>query len=139
MGQARQVLDQMTAAFEAKDIDMLARLYAPDAVAVTPDAGEVKGRDEIAEWARQFFVAFPDVTWEMLAEHEDGDAAIDEGYVVGTHTGPMAMPGGDVAPTGKRIHLRECDVAVVRDGLIREHRFYYDQAEMLEQLGLTPA
>jgi ketosteroid isomerase-like protein len=30
-------------------------------------------------------------------------------------------------------------VATVRDGRIREHRVYFDQAEFLEQLGLAPS
>jgi predicted ester cyclase len=139
MGNARKVLDRLTAAVEASDTEKLLALYAPDAVAVTPDAGEVKGREEIVEWMRPFMVAFPDLSFDVIAQHEDGDTAIDECYLVGTHTGPLAGPDGDIAPTGKRIHLRECDIAVVVDGQVREHRFYFDQGELLDQLGLTPA
>jgi len=139
MGEARMVLDKITAAVETSDTEKLMALYAPDAVAVTPDAGEVKGREEIVEWMRQFMVAFPDISFDVIAEHEDGDTAVDECYLVATHTGPLSGPEGEIAPTGKRIHLRECDIAVVSDGLVREHRFYYDQGELMEQLGLTPA
>lgn len=139
MGQARDLLDKVTAAMLAKDREALGRCYAPDAIAVTPDSGEVKGREAIVEWFDQFMTAFPDLQFDPIAEHEDGDSAIDEGYVIATNTGPITMPTGEIPPTGKRVRLRECDVAVVSDGLVKEHHFYYDQAEFMEQLGLTPA
>jgi hypothetical protein len=65
--------------------------------------------------------------------------AIDEGYFIGANTGDLRMPGGESMPaTGRQIQVRDCDVVVVEDGLIREHRFYYDQMEFLGQLGLLP-
>ncbi len=82
--------------------------------------------------------AFPDASWEPVAKHEAGDTAIDEGYSFGTNTGPLQMPSGDtLPPTGKRVRLRGCDVATVKDGRIVSHRFYYDQTEFAEQLGLA--
>lgn len=139
MGQARELMDKVTAAVVGGDTEGLGRLYAPDAVAITPDAGELHGRDEIVDYMRTFMTAFPDTHFDMTATNEAGDTAIDEGYLVGTHTGPLATPDGEVPPTGRSIRLRECDVVVVDEGLIREHRFYYDQADFMQQLGLVPA
>ena len=48
----------------------------------------------------------------------------------------MGPDGQSVPATGKQIRVRECDVVIVEDGLIREHRFYFDQMEFLGQLGL---
>ena len=68
---------------------------------------------------------------------QDGNVAIDEGYFAGTHTQPMALPTGEpIAPTGKRVRLRECGVLVVEGGLAVAHRFYFDQLEFVTQLGL---
>jgi predicted ester cyclase len=139
MAQAREVMDKVTAAVVAHDTEALRRLYAAEAVAVTPDIGEVKGRDAVVDWINEFTIAFPDVHFELVGQYEDGDVAIDEGYFVGTHKGPLPMPTGDLAPTGRQVRLRECDIAVVSDGLVSEHRFYYDQAEFMAQLGVTPA
>jgi predicted ester cyclase len=78
--------------------------------------------------------------YEYLAKHESGDVAIDEGHFTGTNTGDIPGPGGESIPaTGKQVRVRECDVVTVDDyGLIREHRFYFDQMELLGQLGLLP-
>jgi ketosteroid isomerase-like protein len=138
MGQARTVMDQMTAAMVSRDMDAAAKVYASDAVAVTPDLGEIRGRDGIIGYLSQFNVAFPDGEYEPLAAHEAGNVAIDEGFFVGTNTGPLPLPDGELPATGKRMRLRTCDIATVEGGMITSHRFYYDQLEFLEQLGLAP-
>jgi ketosteroid isomerase-like protein len=138
MGQARDTLDTMTAAVLKGDLDAMAACYAEDAVAMTPDEGEIKGRDSIMAYLRTFAEALSDLRYEYLQAHESGNVAIDEGWIVGTHTGPLAGPSGEVIePTGRSIRLRECDVVTVENGLITSHRFYFDQMELAAQLGLT--
>ena len=140
MGQARDAADRMTAALTtSRDLKELAECYSENAVAITPDRGELSGRKSIIEHFRQLLDSFTDTQFEHIAKHESGDVAIDEGYFTGTNTGDLVGPDGQSVPaTGKQIRVRECDVVVVEDGLIREHRFYFDQLELLEQLGLLP-
>jgi ketosteroid isomerase-like protein len=138
MAEAREVMDKLTEAIFARDYDAAADLYASDAVAVTPDRGEVRGPQEIVGWAKELLDAFPDARYETLHAHESGDTAIDEGYFTGTNTGPLAAPTGETMPaTGKSVRFRSCDIAVVENGKITSHRFYFDQMEFAEQLGLT--
>jgi predicted ester cyclase len=139
MGEAREVLDLMTAATFAQDWDALRKIYAAEAVAVTPDQGEVVGRPAIIEYLAEWLEAFPDAGFDVLAAHESGDVAIDEGYLVGTHSGRLLLPGGEVAPTGRPIQLRSCHVATVEGLEITSHRFYFDRMELLDQLDLLPA
>jgi len=139
MGEAREVMDRATAAMMAKDPEAAAVCYAADAVATTPDEGEISGREAISKYLVQLIEAFPDVGYEYVQQHESGLVAIDEGYVIGTNTGPLLMPSGESLPaTGKQIRVRSCDVANVEGGLITTHRFYFDQMEFLGQLGLLP-
>jgi ketosteroid isomerase-like protein len=140
MGEAREVMDRFTAAAtESKDFRAVADCYAQDAVAVTPDQGEIRGGDAIADYLRQFTDAFSDIRFEPVAKHEAGNVAIDEGYLTGTNTAPLSMPSGESIPaTGKQIRVRSCDVATVEGGLVTSHRFYFDQMELLGQLGLLP-
>jgi ketosteroid isomerase-like protein len=137
---ARAAMDRMTeTAMVRHDPEALRELYSADCVIETPDAGTLRGRDGIASWFRQFLAAFPDAAWESSYAHETGNVAIDEGFVVGTNTGPLGTPSGEeLAPTGKSIRVRGCDVATVENGLITSHRFYFDQAELLTQLGVAP-
>jgi ketosteroid isomerase-like protein len=137
-GEARRVFDRMTKAVVNHDVEALAGVYAADAIASSPD-GEIRGRDQILAYLKQFLDAFPDLTWEPLHSHESGNTAVDEGFIVGTHTEALTMPNGETIPaTGKKVRFRECDAITVEDGLITSHRFYYDQMDVLGQLGLLP-
>lgn len=139
MAGPRQVLDKLNDALLAKDIKTAAECYAEDAVVIAPDQGEIRGREHILEYHRPFVDAFSDMSFDFVAKHECGNVAIDETVVTGRNTGSLTLPSGEHLPaTGKTMQVRECDVAVVEDGVITSHRFYWDQASFLEQLGLMP-
>jgi ketosteroid isomerase-like protein len=129
-------MNRITDAVMAGDRDALEQLYGPDAVAETPDAGRLEGREAIVDYLMTFQPAFPDASWKPISRHESGDTAIDEGYFVGTHTGVLSTPSGDVPPTGRSCRMRECDLLTVRDGVAVSHRFYFDQLDFMSQLGL---
>jgi ketosteroid isomerase-like protein len=138
VAQARQVMNRVTQAVVDNDLEAAKACYAEDAVVETPDEGTLRGREAIGDWLGRFATAFPDGTYELVAGHEADSTAIDEGFFVGTHTGPLTGPDGqEIPPTGKKIRLRACDCATVEDGVITSHRFYYDQMALLEQLGLS--
>ena len=139
MGQAREVIDRITSAVVSGDRDALLRLYAADAVVEAPDSPRIEGAAAIADYLLTFIRAFPDASFESVTNHESGDVAIDEGVFVGTHTGVLSTPEGDLPPTGRRLRLGECDVLTVENGVAVAHRFYYDQLALMEQLGLTEA
>jgi ketosteroid isomerase-like protein len=140
MGEARDLMDRVTDAFFSSQWDTAAKLYAPDAVADTPDKGEVRGKDNIVAWTKELIDAFPDAKYEPLNEYEAGNTAIDEGFFVGTNTGPLQGPTGETIPaTGKRVRARAVDLATVENGVITSHRFYFDQLDFLGQLGLMDA
>lgn len=139
MGQAREVMDRLTEAAMKGDVDTVSSLHAEDAVSVTPDQGELRGRQQAVDYLTGFRDAFPDMAWEPLHSHEAGNTAIDEGYVTGTHTQPLPMPGQDpIPPTGNSIRIRAADAITVEDGQVTSHRFYFDQMEFMQQLGLLP-
>jgi len=139
MGQAREVMDKLTDTMvEGADVDSLLSLYAEDAVVTTPDEGEIKGHAQVAEYWRTFIGSFSDIGWEPINKLEADHRAVDEGYFVATNTGALKMPTGATVPaTGKRIKMRECDVATVKDGKIVEHHLYFDEADFARQLGLV--
>lgn len=140
MGEAREVMDRLTEALtEHPDLKVIAELYAEDAVAYTPDEGEIRGRDNIVEYWRQMTEAVPEARFDSLHSYEVGDTAIDEGIFSGRNTGPLALPTGDSLPaTGKEVRIRGVDLATVKDGRITEYRLYFDEMEFLGQLGLLP-
>jgi len=136
MGQAREIMDRVSAAVMAGDRDALEQLYAADAVAESPDGPRLQGAAAIADYLLAFKRAFPDASFESMTQYEAGDTAIDEGNLVGTHTGVLSSPEGEVAPTGRSLRLRECDILTVANGRAVAHHFYYDQLDFMSQLGL---
>ncbi|MDQ3932645.1 MAG: nuclear transport factor 2 family protein [Actinomycetota bacterium] len=137
MGEAREALERSTEAFLRGDLEAAANCYAEDAVAVTPDEGEIRGREQIVRYMTEFLRAFPDADYEYLNRYETGSTAIDEGYLVGTNTAELPLPDGrTIAATGMRVRLRECDLVTVEDGLITSHRFYWNHMDFMSQLGL---
>ncbi|GAA4030771.1 ester cyclase [Streptomyces sp. NBC_01352] len=140
MGQAREVMDRLTDALTSHpDLKVIAGLYADDAVAFTPDEGEIRGRDGIVEYWRQMTEAVPEATFETLHAYEAGDTAIDEGIFSGRNTGPLQLPNGEtLPPTQKEIRIRGVDIATVTDGKIVDYRLYFDEMDFLGQLGLLP-
>lgn len=81
-------------------------------------AREVADRltEAIVAWLAGFFEGFPDADYQAIAKHECGDVAIDEGFLVGTHTGTLSTPDGErIEPTGNAVRIRSCDVMEVRD------------------------
>ncbi len=138
MGEARELLDRVTDAFVRGDLEAMSNCYAEDAVVVTPDEGELHGRERILQYHQDFVTAFPDAEYEYLNRYESGDTAIDEGYFVGTNTAELPLPDGrTIAATGIRVRVRECDLVTVEGGLITNHRFYWNQMDFLSQLGLV--
>jgi ketosteroid isomerase-like protein len=140
MGQARELIDRMTQAVVAGDLDTLRETYAPDVVVTTPDAGTLNGIDACIEWNRSFIDAFSDRDFHSERALETQECAIDQGEFIGTHTKPLQLPDGQsVQPTGKQVRLRAVDIATVTNGKIVRHDFYFDQLDMMSQLGLMEA
>lgn len=129
------VVRRHIAAFNARDRD--AEPWSATADLVAPGAA-ISGRDQVLGFLSVFWEAFPDGRLELKQLLVDGDAAAAEGVFVGTHEGVLRTPGGEVAATGRRIAFRWA--ALYRAGgdeLISEHLFF-DQLELLSQLGLAP-
>ncbi|GAA3084208.1 ester cyclase [Streptosporangium carneum] len=135
MTDAREVRDKYTAAFNLHDMDALLRTVSPAGVTVSPE-GLSQGREELSSYLGEFWAAFPDIHAVIVESFDIGDVAIDELMLVGTHKGPYPLPDGRVIEaTGRPVSVRCCYVCTVEDGLIVSLRLYFDQSELLAQLG----
>jgi len=71
---------------------------------------------------------------------DDGDNVVEESVFNGTNDGPLTGPDGSQIPaTGRQVSEPFSGLHTVRDGRIISTRFYFDQLDMLTQLGLMPA
>jgi hypothetical protein len=127
-------------AYNAHDLEAMRGYLRSDVVFIVPDAGELKGPDQVLEYMQGFFNAFPDAKLESVAGYEAGHTTIDEWIFRGTLTGPLTLPTGEtITPTGKRISVPGIDIETWdEDGWLIGDRAYFDQLEFLTQLGLVP-
>jgi steroid delta-isomerase-like uncharacterized protein len=142
VGKYQELSRKVAEAFSKHDLDALVKLYAEDAVAYDPMYPEpLRGRDAIRKDAATFFKGFPDMRLEIIntIEKDDRNGA-DEVRLIGTQTGPLETPMGQVLPpTNKRVEMRGGAFTRLNErGEIVEERRYYDVANVLRQLGVMP-
>jgi predicted ester cyclase len=137
-------------------VEHLSRLWAQplpagaDAVAafgeLYTDPVRINGSDVpltgLVERARGLQRAFDGLRMELLDVVETPDRLVIAFLQRARHVGPLELPLGPVAATGRDIEVRTIDVLTMRDGRISEIQVVSDQLGLAMQLGavtLTPA
>ena len=95
------------------------------------------------EAVRGYFAAsrtpFPDQSNEIIAIAHSENTVLVEFWLMGTHLGPLKLPGRVVEPTGKSFRVRMAATFEFSEGsdkIICE-RPYFDQGAVLRDLGLV--
>jgi len=119
------------------DLELFEALLAPEykrRSQASTDMQEIRGIDQMLEFLRVNFTAFPD--WheeiELMVAEADKVAYITTGTA--THTGPL----GDIPPTGKTVKVVNHIVQRIEDGRIAETWIEWDNLAVFQQLGLLP-
>jgi predicted ester cyclase len=110
--------------------------YAEDAEISDPN-GKYKGKAQILQSFNVWKTAFPKATGEVTNQIAMGDHVTSAVTFKSTHPGPLAGPSGAIAPTNRPIELKVVLVSSFRNGLIQRERTYFDQADLMRQLGVT--
>ncbi len=125
--QLREFAQRYTAAWCSHDPAPVAFFFSPNGSLCVNESAPALGRAAIAEVARSFMSAFPDLHLTM------GDFLIQEDHCVfhwtldGTNTGP----GG----TGHRIHISGFEVwKFGADNLVAASHGHFDEADYQHQL-----
>jgi steroid delta-isomerase-like uncharacterized protein len=122
-------------AFEDKDLDGYAKLYAPHVELQSPMAGTVTGRDGAVRVMETFLAAFPNTTWESEPPIIDGHRVAVVLTVSGTNFGGlMGLP-----PSGRSFRFGAVFLLDVEGGLIVRERRNYDFTGLLVQVGVLKA
>jgi ketosteroid isomerase-like protein len=118
------------------DDRVLRELYTDDVTAWTP-ALSASSLDELAAELERRDGAFSDIELEVVPLDVGGDYACAEWSVAMTHTGPLALAGGELLePTGTRVTVNGATVAEFRGDRICSLRQYWDELAVFEQIGL---
>ena len=135
---AREDIVRRQLAAIGRDPNAVAALYAPDAVRYDPITPEgMKGRDAIRKFQEMMAKAIPDISTRAVSITSKDDTVAAEWIVTGTLSGPIELPTGTLAPTNRQFTLRGATFyRFNNEGLIAEHRQYFDMASFAQQLGV---
>ena len=131
---------QYVEAINRKDPSAFAALFAEVGVVHDPFFPEpTKGRPAVQQLIEGVLRAFSDMSWEQVGSViEGGDRVAFVVGVEGTNDGPLAMPDGELAATGRQMSYEAAVFWTLgSDGLITEERSYFDATGVAAQLGMT--
>jgi ketosteroid isomerase-like protein len=112
----RELVAEFYENFNRSNLDAALAAFSTDLETIDPGMGTVFGHEPFREYLEVFKRAMPDAHAVIESLNQAGDTVIVEGRFVGTHTGPLVSPDGDVEPTGASVDLRFADFSRVHDG-----------------------
>ncbi len=118
------------------DINAEDEIFSPDVQTIDPGAGTLVGLDALKTYEQGFQRAFPDSKLVLKSAIQAGNKLAIEGVYIGTHTGPLRSPRGEIPPTNRPLSLEFSDLFEIDGNRITRHRIYYDQVQFMSQLGL---
>ncbi len=136
MANAESVAREAIEAINRNDMARYRELLHPEYSYRGGDGQTQRGQDAGVAIVQMYRTAFPDdMEMDVQHIHSAGDTAIIEFIGKGTHRGELA----GIAPTGRRVEIPIITVLEIRDGKVHTEREYFDNAYMMQQLGLMPA
>ena len=139
MADAREIGQRFVDAFNAHDEAKIRELNAENAVIEAPGDIRLEGREAASEYAMTWLRAFPDARIDVKNELVAGDWVVQEFTFEGTHDGTLSSPQGDIPPTHKQLNGRGVQIFQVEGDAVVDTRLFFDQVEVMTQLGLMPA
>jgi steroid delta-isomerase-like uncharacterized protein len=136
---AAEVINSLIAAWNERDKETFVNGYGDDCEITSPGGVVLRGRDGVEAFWHGYQDAFPDNRIIVGTVFGTGEEAVEEAVFEGTHTGPLRAPDGQEIPaTGRRASTPFSQVFTLRDGRVARARLYFDQVDLLSQLGLMP-
>jgi ketosteroid isomerase-like protein len=124
---------------EGKDVAAWVNCFTEEGTFTDESIGVTYRGEELGRTVEVYAIAFPDMHRELYRFFEAGDTVVVELALQGTHKGPLALPAGTVAATGKRMDAPCCDVFRLENGNIQSFNCYPSGTIILGQLGVLPA
>lgn len=138
---AQQLIEAAKAplnAYNEKNWDRIRTLLTSDFV--YDEVGtqrKTQGIDQVISLWQGWATALPDSKCTFNHAVVSGNTVVLELTWQGTHKGQLQTPKGPIAPTGKRIEIRACDVVQLEGEKTKLQRHYFDMGTLLQQLGVT--
>jgi steroid delta-isomerase-like uncharacterized protein len=99
-----------------------------------PSPGQKQGLAGFKESMGPWIDAMPDMKMEVLDVVTKGDLVFAHVHQTGTFASDIA----GMQTKGKKLDVRGVDIIRIKDGKATEHWGYYEEAKMMQQLGMMP-
>ena len=112
---------------------------APNVAELTfeaPGGVRLVGREAGNGYDKTRLKGFPDAKRTVQKEVISGPWVVQESTFKGTHTGSFVGPAGIILPTGRKVVIKCVQIGRYENGLATDVKAYYDQIDLLSQLGL---
>ena len=127
LGANEQTVRGIYDAFNARDIPLLASLFADDCETVDMGTGRrYRGFTGFMEWVKPFADALPDSTATPGLVVANDDWIATEHLGRGTHTAPFVTPDGEIAPSHRTIEIRFGEFFRLNGGKVVEFHAFWD-------------
>jgi heme-degrading monooxygenase HmoA/predicted ester cyclase len=137
-GETRSFIERSIELWNTRDREGWLATFDLDRLEMRAPGGmRLAGRDAAETFWAMWNEAFPDNRLETTAIHADDRGGVYEGRGIGTHTGTLRGPAGEIAATGRAADLPFTGIYEFDQGKITSYHLYFDQAELMSQLGLT--
>ena len=138
MADALQVGADFVTAFNDHDESRIRELNAENTIFEGPGDVHLEGREAATQYAMAWLNAFPDARLAVKNEFVSGDWVVQEFSFEGTHEGTLSGPAGEIPATHRRLNGRGVQIVRVVGDAVADTRLYFDQVQILTQLGLMP-
>jgi len=136
--ESKALVERGMKAFNAHDLEAVARDAAPDIVATAPGGVKANGPQAVKEYNQNFITAFPDARVDAKKVIIQGRTVVVEGVFTGTNNGTLKTPMGEIPPTGRKVSGEYIQVFEIDRGLVKRDHLMYDQVDLMTQLGMAP-
>jgi predicted ester cyclase len=135
---ARELAQRAEDAWNAKDQETFLSYYDPEHEVVAPGFTG-KGVQGLRDFWALWNGAFPDNRISSQTVVVEGETVAQASTFQGTQTGPLfTADGTEIPPTGRQVSVGYASFTTVRGARAVRTQFYFDQLDILEQLGLGP-
>lgn len=127
-------------AFNNQNWDLVSTTHTPDVKVIYANGYQTDNFEDHVPDMQMVFTYAPDT---KIVSHPiafgQGEWTAGTGIVEGTFTEPMALPDGTfIEPTGEKFRYTMVTIAKWNEeGLITEEYLFWDNAEIMKQLGIT--
>jgi ketosteroid isomerase-like protein len=121
---------------ERKDLEGWISLFTPDGAFTDNSVGVTYRGRSLADPVRNYGTAFSNMHRELYRIYSTDDVVVVQLALQGTHDGPLQLPFGELAATGKQMNAPCCDVFELEGGKIKRFDCYPEGSVIFFQLGV---